>query len=180
MTSRVLEYHWFSLIAWFKSLGSKHNLMLPPGFVTGMIKFTHYVCQLTSMIIPSHTSLSNYVLYADCIPTGTEQGGCCTGVYFSFNLIWYGSPGRIPTPWNTSANSFNRYSLMVGILCTLSFTMTSESLHSMSQTTGYVKTGLCNLEVCDTPLCCVLGFSFSELCSPPVCKSIMVDCQLAF
>ena len=35
----------------------------------------------------------------------------------------YGGPGSVPMPWNTSANSFSRYSLVVGSLCSLSFNM---------------------------------------------------------
>ena len=44
MSSKVLECHQFLSIALFRSLGSKHSLMLSSGFVTGMIEFTHSVC----------------------------------------------------------------------------------------------------------------------------------------
>ena len=133
-----------------------------------MIEFTHSACRFTSVIIPSHTSLSNCFV---CI-LHSYRDRMWLMLYLSilsFSLIWYGGPGRLPTPWNASANSFDRYSLVVGILCTLPFTMTSESFHSMSGTTGSVKVGLCNLEVCDTPFCCVLGFLFLELFSPSAC-----------
>ena len=34
MSSRVLAYHWFLLIALFKSFGSRHSLRLPSSFIT--------------------------------------------------------------------------------------------------------------------------------------------------
>ena len=37
MSSNVLEYHWILLIALFKSLWSRHSLILPSGLVTGTI-----------------------------------------------------------------------------------------------------------------------------------------------
>ena len=53
MSSIVLEYHWFILIALFKSLGSRHSLRLLFDFITGTIELIHSVCSLTSVIMPS-------------------------------------------------------------------------------------------------------------------------------
>ena len=116
MSSIVLEYHWFLSIALFKSLGSKHSLRLLFGFITGTIELIHSVCSLTSVIMPSFVSLSNSALYVVCIAIGTDLGGCWTGLYCSFSLMWYGPPGRVPTPLKTSWYSFRRYSLVIGNL----------------------------------------------------------------
>ena len=53
MLSIVLEYHWFLSIALFESLGSRHSLRLPLGFITGTIKLIYSVCSFTSVIMPS-------------------------------------------------------------------------------------------------------------------------------
>ena len=58
MLSRVLAYHWFLLIALFKSFGSRHSHTLPSSFITGTIELIHSVCSCTSVIMPSLTSLS--------------------------------------------------------------------------------------------------------------------------
>ena len=76
MSSMVLEYHWFLSIALFKSLGSRHSLRLPFGFITGTMELIHSVCYLTSVIIPSLVSLSSSALYAFYMATGTDLGGC--------------------------------------------------------------------------------------------------------
>ena len=57
--------------------------------------------------MPPFTSLFNSALYADCMATGTHLGGCCTGLYYSFSLIWYGPPGRVPIPLKMSLYSLN-------------------------------------------------------------------------
>ena len=138
MSSIVLEYHWFLLIALFKSLGSKHSLRLPFGFITGTIELIHSVCSLTSVIMPSFVSLSNSVLYVVCIAIGTNLGGCCTGLYCSFSLIWYGPPGRVPTPLKMSLYSFRMYSLVMGNLCVLPLSCMESVFHFMCGSTGSV------------------------------------------
>ena len=65
MTSNVLEYHWFLSIALFRSLGSRHSLMLSSGFNNGTIEWTNSVCWLTSVMMSSHISLSNSALKWD-------------------------------------------------------------------------------------------------------------------
>ena len=62
MSSRVLAYHWFLSIALFKSFGSRHSLRLPSSFITGTTELIHFECSCTSVMMPSHTSLSNYAL----------------------------------------------------------------------------------------------------------------------
>ena len=62
MSSRVLAYHWFLLIALFKSFGSRHSLRLPSSFITGTIELIHSVCSCTSVMIPSLTSVYNSAL----------------------------------------------------------------------------------------------------------------------
>ena len=62
MSSRVLQYHWFLLIALFKSFGSKHSLRLPSSFITGTIELIQSVCSCTSVMTSSFTSLSNSAL----------------------------------------------------------------------------------------------------------------------
>ena len=62
MSSRVLAYHWFLLIALFKSFGSRHSLRLPSSFIIGTIELIHSVCSCTSVMMHSFTSLSNYAL----------------------------------------------------------------------------------------------------------------------
>ena len=59
MSSRVFAYHWFLLIALFKSFGSRHSLRLPSSFITGTIELIHSVCSCTSVMMPFVTSLSN-------------------------------------------------------------------------------------------------------------------------
>ena len=58
MSFRVLAYHWFLLIALYKSFGSRHSLRLPSSFITGTIELIHSVCSCTSVIMPSLTSLT--------------------------------------------------------------------------------------------------------------------------
>ena len=60
MSSRVLAYHWFLLIALFKFFGSRHSL--PSSFVTGTIELIYSVCSRSSVMMPSFTSLSNSAL----------------------------------------------------------------------------------------------------------------------
>ena len=76
MSSRVLAYHWFLSIALFKSFGSRHSLKLLSSFITGTIELIHSICSCTFVMMPSLTSLSNSALWADCIPNGTDLGGC--------------------------------------------------------------------------------------------------------
>ena len=40
--------------------------------MTGTMELIHSVCSLTSVMMPSFTSLFNSVLYADCMATGTD------------------------------------------------------------------------------------------------------------
>ena len=62
MSSRVLAYYWFVLIALFKSFGSRHSLRLLSSFINGTIELIHSVCSCTSVMMPSFTSLSNSAL----------------------------------------------------------------------------------------------------------------------
>ena len=62
MSSRVLAYHWFLLIALLKSFGSRHSLRLLSSFIPGTIELIHSVCSCTCVMMPSFTSLSNSVL----------------------------------------------------------------------------------------------------------------------
>ena len=52
MSSRVLVYHWFLLVALFKSFGSRHSLRLPSSFITGIIELIHSVWSCTSVVMP--------------------------------------------------------------------------------------------------------------------------------
>ena len=52
MSSRVLVYHWFLLVALFKSFGSRHSLRLPSSFITGTIELIHSVWSCTSVVMP--------------------------------------------------------------------------------------------------------------------------------
>ena len=88
--------------------------------------------------LPSFVSLSNSVLYAICIATGTDLGGCCTGLYCSFSLISYGPPGRVPTPLKMSLYSFRMYSLVMGNLCVLPLSCMESVFHFMCGSTGSV------------------------------------------
>ena len=88
--------------------------------------------------MPSFVSLSNSVLYAVCIAIGTDLGGCCTGLYCSFSLIWYGPPGRVPTPLKMSLYSFRMYSLVMGYLCVLPLSCMESVFHFMCGSTGSV------------------------------------------
>ena len=76
MSSRVLAYHWFLLIALFKYFGSKHSLRLPSSFITDTMELIHSVCSCTSVMMPSFTSLSNSV---------------CRQTAFPIALIWVGA-----------------------------------------------------------------------------------------
>ena len=58
MSSRVLAYHWFLLIALFKYFGSRHSLRLLSSFITGTIELIHSACSCTSVMMPSLTSLT--------------------------------------------------------------------------------------------------------------------------
>ena len=62
MSSRVLAYHWFLLIALFRSFGSRHSLRLQSSFITGTIELIHSVFSCTPVMMPSLTSLSNSAL----------------------------------------------------------------------------------------------------------------------
>ena len=62
MSSEVLAYHWFLLIALFKSFGSWHSLRLLFPYITGTTELIHSVCSCTSVMMPSLTSLSNSTL----------------------------------------------------------------------------------------------------------------------
>ena len=58
MSSRVLAYHWFLLIALFKSFGSRHSLRLLSSLITGTIELVLSVCSCTSVMMSSLTSLT--------------------------------------------------------------------------------------------------------------------------
>ena len=62
MSSRVLAYHWFLLIALFRSFGSRHSLRLQSSFITGTIELIHSVFSCTPVMMPCLTSLSNSAL----------------------------------------------------------------------------------------------------------------------
>ena len=51
ISSIVLEYYWFLLIALFKSFGLRHSLRIPLDFMTGTIELIHSVCSFISVII---------------------------------------------------------------------------------------------------------------------------------
>ena len=87
MLSSVLEYHWFLSIALLRYFGSSHSLRLPSGFITNIVELIHFVFLCMSVIVPSLTSLSNSVLYAGCMATGTDLGGCCTD-FFQSKMMW--------------------------------------------------------------------------------------------
>ena len=166
MSSRVLANHWFLSFALFKSFGSRHSLRLLSSFITGTMELIHSVCSCTYVMMPSFTSLSNSALQADCIPNGTDLGGCWTGLYESFNFMWYGSPGRVPTPLKTSAYSCSMYSLVVGKGWVLPFIVTA---FSYQETCG------------DLGSCAVVDFTLvAALCSSwAVCSVLGVVLRLS-
>ena len=97
MSSIVLEYHWFLSIALFNSLGSRHSLRLPFGFITGTMELIHSVCSLTSVIMPSLDSLTLLCMHLAWLLVLTWEGVewvctappvlCCMGLQAVFLFL---------------------------------------------------------------------------------------------
>ena len=99
---------------------------------------------------------------------GTNLGGCCTGLYCSFSLIWYGPPGRVPTPLKTSLYSFKMYSLVMGNLCILPLNCMESVFHFMCGSTGSVVCCACFTLVVS------IGVVLCERLNTPLMGGLMV------
>ena len=80
MSSTVLLYHQFCFRFLLRSFGTRHNLREPSGFFKRSIKLTNSVCSLTSVMMPSFSSLSSSALLAGFKLTATYHSRCSTGL----------------------------------------------------------------------------------------------------
>ena len=67
---------------------------------------------------------------------GLTLGDAASACHLPLVLIWYGPPGRVPTPLNTSSYSFNIQSLVIDSLCTLPFSSMESVFHFILGITG--------------------------------------------
>lgn len=92
--------------ALFRSLGSRHSLTDPLGFVTHTKELTQDVGFVTGVIISWATRESSSALNFSFKAIGTRRGECITGGIDGSILMLY-SPGRHPMPLNMSENSLS-------------------------------------------------------------------------
>ena len=94
------------MINLFKCVRSKHNQILPIGFLTQVNEFSHSMGSEISTLcsISSLTSLSNSAFKGSCMAWGTLQTSSTWGIAPSFSLILI-SPFMRPLPLNNSLYS---------------------------------------------------------------------------